>query len=43
MWPVTVAPLLGAAEELLGREVNVLTEGCLPDMFRERVLREAKR
>ena len=29
-------------EKLLGRPVDVLTEGCLHDMFRERVLREAK-
>ena len=27
--------------ELLGRPVDVLTEGCLPRTFRERVLREA--
>ena len=30
------------AEELLGRPVDVVTEGCLDDMLRERVLREAK-
>lgn len=27
--------------ELLGRPVEVLTEGCLHEMFRDRVLREA--
>ena len=30
------------AEALLGRKVDVLTEGCLYHMVRERVLREAK-
>ena len=29
-------------KKLLGREVDVLTEGCLHDMFRDRVLQEAK-
>ena len=29
-------------EKLLGRPVEVLTEGCLYHMIRERVLREAK-
>ena len=28
-------------QALVGRRVEVLTEGCLPDTFRERVLREA--
>ena len=28
-------------QKLLGRRVDVLTEGCLHEMFRERVLREA--
>ena len=28
--------------KLLGREVDVVTEGCLHDMLRDRVLREAK-
>ena len=28
-------------QALLGRPVEVLTEGCLPDTFRERVMREA--
>ena len=31
------------AEKLLGRRVDVLTEGCLYHMIRERVLRESKR